>query len=434
MANQDVGNRNTARRRLGRLLAAVGAAAALVAGPAVPASAAVPGSFTIEGSGYGHGVGMAQYGAYQMAREGFSTGEILRHYYTNTRTTLRSTPRDIDVQVYGPDPYSFKGYGDSGSTRITVDGGSWALRAQGGTVARGTGPLEVAASSGDVVVRANGRTHRHGRMWLLWSGTPSYRPGGPSAVVHVRGAHGSYRWGRIQLAASAGVPNVVNQVPLNGAYLYGIAEMPASWGAHGGRSALEAQAIVARSYALLRMDDWKPRCRCHVVDDVRDQYFDGHDTEASSYAGYWSGAVRATRASLTSGRVLTYSGRPVEAHYFSSSGGRTASSEDAWSSRVPYERSVADPYSRRAPGNGYRSWGRLITQGSAQKLFRLRSVASIKVTDRYRSGQAAVLVATSPSGRTAKITGSADRIRTVVGQHTRAGSLPSSWIARVRAN
>lgn len=434
MSNQDVRNQNTSRFRLGRLMAAVGAAAALVAGPVAPASAAVPGSFIVEGSGYGHGVGMAQYGAYQMAREGFSTGEVLRHYYSGSRTTLHGTPRDIDVQVYGPDPYSYRGYGDTGPTRIVVDGGTWLLRAQGGNVARGSGPLEVSVSRGDVVVRADGRTHRRGTMWLLWSGTPRYRPGEPPAVVRVRGAHGSYRWGKIQLAASAGVPNVVNRTPLNGAYLYGIAEMPASWGAGGGRAALQAQVIVARSYALLRMDDWKARCRCHVVDDARDQYFDGYDNQVSSHAGYWADAVRATRASMTSGRVLTYSGRPVEAHYFSSSGGRTAHSEDAWSSRIPYERSVSDPYSRRAPGNGYKSWGRLLTQDSARRLFGLGSVASIRVTERYRSGQAAVLVATSPSGRTARITGSADRIRMVVGPYTRAGSLPSSWIARVRAN
>ena len=33
-------------------------------------------------TGYGHGVGMSQYGAQQMAREGSSYREILTHYYT----------------------------------------------------------------------------------------------------------------------------------------------------------------------------------------------------------------------------------------------------------------------------------------------------------------------------------------------------------------
>jgi len=35
----------------------------------------------LEGRGSGHGVGMSQWGAYIMAREGFSCGDILKHYY-----------------------------------------------------------------------------------------------------------------------------------------------------------------------------------------------------------------------------------------------------------------------------------------------------------------------------------------------------------------
>ena len=34
--------------------------------------------------GYGHGVGMSQYGAYGMAKEGYKYNEILNHYYTGT--------------------------------------------------------------------------------------------------------------------------------------------------------------------------------------------------------------------------------------------------------------------------------------------------------------------------------------------------------------
>lgn len=38
----------------------------------------------INTKGYGHGVGMSQYGAQGMAKEGYSYREILAHYYTNT--------------------------------------------------------------------------------------------------------------------------------------------------------------------------------------------------------------------------------------------------------------------------------------------------------------------------------------------------------------
>ncbi len=42
------------------------------------------GEFTISGRGYGHGVGMSQYGAMFMAREGYTFEEILKFYYTDT--------------------------------------------------------------------------------------------------------------------------------------------------------------------------------------------------------------------------------------------------------------------------------------------------------------------------------------------------------------
>ncbi len=39
-------------------------------------------SYNFEGRGWGHGIGMSQYGAKQMAEEGFKYEEILKHYYT----------------------------------------------------------------------------------------------------------------------------------------------------------------------------------------------------------------------------------------------------------------------------------------------------------------------------------------------------------------
>ena len=43
-------------------------------------------------TGYGHGVGMSQYGAEQMARDGADYREILTHYYTG-----------VTVEAYVPD-------------------------------------------------------------------------------------------------------------------------------------------------------------------------------------------------------------------------------------------------------------------------------------------------------------------------------------------
>ncbi len=44
-------------------------------------------NFVFTVSGYGHGVGMSQYGADYMARQGFTYKEILKHYYTGVEVT-----------------------------------------------------------------------------------------------------------------------------------------------------------------------------------------------------------------------------------------------------------------------------------------------------------------------------------------------------------
>ena len=43
-----------------------------------------PDTFVFTGEGWGHGVGMSQYGAKGMAEAGFCYDEILTHYYTGT--------------------------------------------------------------------------------------------------------------------------------------------------------------------------------------------------------------------------------------------------------------------------------------------------------------------------------------------------------------
>ena len=43
------------------------------------------GSLTFHVTGYGHGVGMSQYGANAMAKEGCSCEEILEHYFTGAQ-------------------------------------------------------------------------------------------------------------------------------------------------------------------------------------------------------------------------------------------------------------------------------------------------------------------------------------------------------------
>src|ERR1700675_542532 len=71
--------------------------AAAVSGPTSTAGAAGS-SFTFFGSGFGHGIGMSQWGAYGMASAGWSHADILTHFYSGTK--LQDTvalPRKVRV-------------------------------------------------------------------------------------------------------------------------------------------------------------------------------------------------------------------------------------------------------------------------------------------------------------------------------------------------
>ena len=86
----------------GRVKAVSAVLALLVAGtlPSAPtAAAAVPASFYISGSGWGHGVGLSQYGARGQAEAGRTAAEILAHYYTGTTVAALPDNKDIRVQV-----------------------------------------------------------------------------------------------------------------------------------------------------------------------------------------------------------------------------------------------------------------------------------------------------------------------------------------------
>src|SRR5215207_4814577 len=70
----------------------------------VPAAADAAVRHVVRGAGFGHGIGMSQYGAYGFALEGAKYPEILAHYYTGT--TLSQAPsRPVRVLLQPNDPY-----------------------------------------------------------------------------------------------------------------------------------------------------------------------------------------------------------------------------------------------------------------------------------------------------------------------------------------
>lgn len=154
--------------------------------------------------------------------------------------------------------------------------------------------------------------------------------------------------GALRVVASDTGLVIVNVLPVE-AYLRGV--VPLEIG--GSRSpaeqaAVEAQAIAARSYAVVRLaavDNSASRNETYdVVDGVTDQVYGGVDAERPQ-----SDAA----VSSTAGLVLKFGDRVVNAPYSSSCGGETATPDEVWrAGGEPYLRRVSD----RIPGTADRYW------------------------------------------------------------------------------
>jgi SpoIID/LytB domain protein len=156
------------------------------------------------------------------------------------------------------------------------------------------------------------------------------------------GVTGPHR-GTVRVVASNGTLMMINDVGMQ-SYLRGVVayEMPASWPAE----ALKAQACAARSYA--------ERARRQAT-GLFDLYC---DTRSQMYGGTVREDARTDAVVVaTRGVVPTVGGEPIQAFYFSCSGGQTENVELAWqTSPLSYLKGVLDPYDAAAP---LHTWGPL---------------------------------------------------------------------------
>ena len=127
---------------------------------AVPADAARK-RFTIRGAGFGHGVGMSQYGAYGYAQHGVTYDRILAHYYKGTTLGTTDPAFTVRVLVQSTGTASFTGAGRAGTRKLSPGKTYRAQRYGASQVAlmgpRGnrlgvySAPLQVAPASGSVL-------------------------------------------------------------------------------------------------------------------------------------------------------------------------------------------------------------------------------------------------------------------------------------------
>jgi stage II sporulation protein D len=151
-----------------------------------------------------------------------------------------------------------------------------------------------------------------------------------SRFVEVNGR--PYR-GVVEVYLVGGRLTVVNEVPLE-AYVAGVVNAEMGRRAANEQAAVEAQAVVARTYALKNRGKYAAD-GYDLRGTVADQAYGG--VAAESERG-WSAVRR------TAGFVLTHGGEPITTFYHSTCGYSTASPEESFrfGRRLPYLRPVSD--------------------------------------------------------------------------------------------
>ena len=411
-------------RRLSPLLAA---ALLAVPTPAAPATGvvAVPAVF-IDGKGFGHGVGMAQDGAYWMGRDGATTPQILGHFYPGTG--LAKSSGEVRVVVVPPVAaneavLTFPAGGEvrdaragaqsagfpaavppGGSVRIHFDGARYTVtgdvRRTSGSASRSQLPDTSSSTSSSTTSSSTTTTStstttttttapasstttaapaRGESDDALASARPLWAVPAGSGVVGVPARGRQYR-GMVEATAVGSPLRLVNHVDVE-TYLRGMGEVrDPSWPP----ASLRAQAIVARTYALRAMTFGGELC-----DDQRCQVYLG---AAAEYRAM-DKAVADTR-----GQVVVHGRNLASTVYSANGGGVSATRQEGFGmpdgdTSHPYLRST--PYPTQDP----KPWSvQVALTDVAARLAYPGQVTDVRVTRTGASGRAVEVVLDGTAG------------------------------------
>jgi stage II sporulation protein D len=132
--------------------------------------------------------------------------------------------------------------------------------------------------------------------------------------------------------------DIIEEVPLE-EYVIGVisGEMPISFS----KEALKAQAVCARTYVIRKMENNKNK-DYDVVDTVDNQVYENKDEQKEKWKDNYEENITKLKEVVeeTSGEYLTYDGEVIEVFFFSTSSGYTENSEEVFSKKLPYLRSV----------------------------------------------------------------------------------------------
>ena len=291
-------------------------------------------TFQLTGGGWGHGVGMGQYGAFGMAQAGSSGSAIIQQFFTGTAIQGLAQPTGLRVQLHSA----------IGSTAVTGTGPVYYYVNNVGYGAGAPGQTVTITAAGDHI-RIDAIDLPPGTLQVVYNGQP--------ATVSTTGH--KYRDGQltVRLVSPTALQVVVSGLDMEH-YLYGLAEVPSSWPA----AALQAQALAGRSYAKFSIDSRRaadPNRTYDLDAGTADQVYAGDDKASGPSGSLWVAAVDAT-----AGQVATYGGNTAQTFYSSSTGGYTENSEYVFVTAVPYLRAVPDPGDATSANPNHR-WTRSFT-------------------------------------------------------------------------
>ncbi|MGL4404095.1 MAG: SpoIID/LytB domain-containing protein, partial [Fusobacteriaceae bacterium] len=268
------------------------------------------------GGGFGHGVGMPQWGARDLAQKrNFTYDDILERYYPGTSLSRASriikNTDSLLVLIGQAGVFEQKNIRllSSGDLNIKADGKNYKIKKDTQVeFSIRSGVLDI-KSSGKSLVKTKGEAVITSREKIGVRSNPKkqFKKGYPEYygdfIVRPFGGE------RVLL---------VNRVNLED-YLKGVlpSEMPQSFGLE----ALKAQAVSSRTYAVAAVLGNKySKYGVNLVDSVASQvYNNSNESEISNKA-----------IKKTAGKILTYKDRPINTYFYSSSWGVSAVPEEIW--------------------------------------------------------------------------------------------------------
>lgn len=193
---------------------------------------------------------------------------------------------------------------------------------------------------------------------------------GPEAYVQPKGdgpieVNGKSFKGSLRILADpAGRLTVINLLPLED-YVMGVlaGEIPRDWPLE----ALKAQAIAARTFAVLKMGTARRKGESYDLENTAlFQMYQGSGlVNEKIQRAVWE----------TRGRIMTFNAKPILAFYHSNCGGETSGAKAVWSMDEPYLKPVACPFGNNGAHFRWRA------EISIRDLVRKLRAAGLKIGD-----------------------------------------------------